>query len=389
MSPTATPCTATLLAARDRREAATVWTALERRLETAGRPVPVAASWAWTDAWLRRFGDAVPHRFVVVHRIGGTAPRRPGHRRADDVVATALLTRSTGGARGLPVRRLHLGTAGEPADETVFVEYNDVLCAPADRRAACAAVAEALRAVPRWDELHLDGVAPATAAAFGAVLPLDERPAASWTVRLHPDRPVLDTLGGSTRRLLRQAVTALEPGEPERAASVPEALAMLDELAALHQRRWTGAGEPGAFASARRLGFVRDALAALLPSGRAAAFRLAGPDGTLGCAVGWVEDGRFLYYQGGFRQYDDVRKRAGLLCHVRFAECARGAGFTEYELLAGDAQYKRQLSAGERNTLVWARHRRPGWRTGVLDGARRLRDLRDTRRTPAEPVPAG
>ena len=176
--------------------------------------------------------------------------------------------------------------------------------------------------------------------------------------------------------VVRQAVAALSPGEPERAASVSQALDILDELAVLHQRRWEGAGEPGAFASGRRLGFVRDALGTLLPAQRAAAFRLAGPDGTIGCAVGWVDDGRFLYYQGGFRQYDDTRKRTGLLSHVLFAESCRHAGFVEYELLAGDAQYKLQLSAGERNTLVWGRHRRPGWRTQVLAGARRLRNAR-------------
>ena len=357
--------TASLLAARDRSVAAAEWTALESRLA----PVPVAVGWAWTEAWLGRFGDVVPHRFVVV-------------RRGSEVVATALITRSTSGPRALCVRRLHLGTAGEPADETVFVEYNDILCVPADRTAVCATIARTLESIPRWDELQLDGVAPATAHAFAAAIPVELRESASWTVRLQPDRPVVDSLGRSTRRLVRQAVAALSPGEPERAESVPQALEILEELTALHQRRWEGAGEAGAFASARRLGFVRDALSVLLPTQRAAAFRLAGPEGTIGCAVGWVDDGRFLYYQGGFRQYDDVRKRAGLLSHVLFAESCRRAGLVEYELLAGDAQYKLQLSAGERNTLLWGRHRRPGWRTQVLASARRLRDAREATQAP-------
>jgi CelD/BcsL family acetyltransferase involved in cellulose biosynthesis len=183
----------------------------------------------------------------------------------------------------------------------------------------------------------------------------------------------LDRLSGSTRRLVRQATESLEPGEPELAREPDEAADILAELAALHQRRWVAAGEPGAFASAMRYGFLRDLLAAWHPEGRVLLYRLRGREGTLGCVIGFVENGRFLYYQGGMRQFASNHKRAGLLCHAMFAEDCRRRGLVEYELLAGDAQYKRQLSGGAANTLVWGRYARPSLRGRAVSGARWVR----------------
>jgi len=333
-----------------------IWRELEERVG-AGR---LAVSWTWTSAWLTHYADTVRHRFAVVERRG-------------EPVAAALLVVSRPGPRVSPVRRLHLGTAGEPAGHTVFVEYNDLLCDIADLGPVATSLLGAIRAMRGWDELHLDGFRPEPADALRAAAPLAVREDRSWTMRLSGESSVLDGLSGSTRRLVRQARESLQPGEPEVADGVDAAAGMLDELAELHQRRWNSVGEPGVFASPRISGFLSSVVRAWLPEGRARLFRLRGPEGTLGCVLGFVENGRLLYYQGGFRQFADNRKRAGLLCHVMFAEQCRQRGMREYELLAGDAGYKRQLSGGESNPLVWARYRRPSLRGAAFAVVRAAR----------------
>jgi CelD/BcsL family acetyltransferase involved in cellulose biosynthesis len=335
---------------------AEVWNAVEEKAATG----TLATSWIWTSTWLRHYGDHVRYQFAVAER--GSEP-----------IGVALLVLSRRGPRTFPLRSLHLGTAGEPAGHTVFVEYNDLLCAPADRPAVAAALAETIRVLPGWDELSVDGFRPDAAQALREVLPFDVREDASWTIKLDPARSVLDGLSASTRRLVRQASESLEPGDPELAGGLGEAADVLGELAALHQRRWVAASEPGAFASALRYGFLRDLVAAWHPEGRVLLFRLRGREGTLGCVIGFVENGRFLYYQGGMQQFTSNRKRAGLLCHAVFAEDCRRRGLAEYELLAGDAQYKRQLSGGAANPLVWGRYARPSLRGRALSGARRAR----------------
>jgi CelD/BcsL family acetyltransferase involved in cellulose biosynthesis len=336
-----------------------IWQDLEERVG-AGR---LAVSWTWTSTWLRHFADTVRPRFAVVERRGSP-------------IAAALVVVSLRGPRVSPVRTLHLGTAGEPAGHTVFVEYNDLLCAPADREPVTASLLEAIRVAGGWDQFCVDGFRPDTTDAMRAVVPFVVRAEQSWTIRLSVERSVLEGLKGSTRRLVRQARESLQPAEPEVADGVDAAVDALAELAELHRRRWNSVGEPGAFASPRRSGFLSDIVRAWLPEGRARLFRLRGPDGTLGCVLGFVEDGRFLYYQGGFRQFEDNRKRTGLLSHVVFAEDCRRHGLREYELLVGDAQYKRQLSGGEFNSLIWAYYCCPSVRGRVLTAARALRRAR-------------
>lgn len=344
-----------LVPASDIALAAPFWTVLEQRCGD-GRP---AISWAWTSTWLRHYGDAVGARFALVERGG-------------EPIGVALLVASQRRRPG--VRRLYLGTAGEPMGEGVFVEYNDVLCAPADRTAVFRAVLEAIRHDPGWDEFDMPGARPEAAAVLARELAVEESPQLSWTMRLRPDQSANDGLKGSVRRLVRQARESLEPAAAERVVDLPAAREAIDEMTLLHQQRWTAAGRPGVFASRRFTGFVADLTEAWLGSGRMQLYRLPDSGGkALGCVVGFVENDRFLYYQAGFQRFPDNHKRAGLLSHVEFAELCRRDGMREYELLCGDARYKRQLSGGEFNTLYWSRHRRPSARNLAMGLARRTR----------------
>lgn len=317
----------------------------------------LAVSWTWIDAWLRHYGDTVSPSFALVERGG-------------EPIGAALLVVSR--RDRLRERRLYLGTAGEPNGEGVFVEYNDVLCAPEDRTDVIGAVLNTVRDEPGWDELHAPGLRPETAELLAQELPVDQSADRSWTIRLDAGTQVYDGLKGSVRRLVRQARESLEPGAAEEVLGAAAARGAMDELARLHQDRWTAAGRPGVFASRRFAGFLGDLTETWADSGRIRYFRLPDSgDKALGYVVGFVEDGRFMFYQSGFRQFPDNRKRAGLLGHVEFAELCRRDGLAEYELLAGDARYKRQLSGGEFNTLYWSRHRRPTLRNVALAAGRR------------------
>jgi CelD/BcsL family acetyltransferase involved in cellulose biosynthesis len=339
-----------------------IWTDLERRVG-GGR---LTTSWVWISLWLHHFGDTVRPRFAVFERAG-------------EPVAAVLLVISRWGPKSFPFRRLHLGTAGEPAGHSVFVEYNDLLCADADRLEVARALAQVIRDLPGWDELDLHGFRAETADVMATAIPFLSRVEKSWTMRLRPTESVLDVLPGPTRRLLRQARESLEPGEPELAGDVAAAQDMLKELAALHQARWTAAGKTGAFASDRFTGFLRDLTTEWHAEGRLRLYRLSGREGTLGSVVGFVEGGRFLYYQAGTQQFTDNRKRAGLLCHTVFAEDCRRRGLAEYEFLVGDSRFKRQLSGGEFNPLVWGRYGRGSARAWTFNSARQVRHVVRTR----------
>src|SRR5262249_59597271 len=104
--------------------------AIWRRLETT-IGCGLTNSWDWVESWLAQFGKTVPHRFAVATGSGG-------------VRGIALLTSGVGQTRGpVPVRTLHLGTAGEPPEDTIWVEYNRLLVAPRDRPSFAAALLRA------------------------------------------------------------------------------------------------------------------------------------------------------------------------------------------------------------------------------------------------------
>lgn len=341
------------LTGSDRAEAGALWRELEETLDLGA----VACSWAWTDAWLNAYGDVVDHRFVVGEHDGRA-------------IGVALVTRAPGGP-GRP-RTIHLGTAGEPHGETVFVERNRLLVAPALRPAFAAALMRSLEADSDWDRLRLDGLLPEDADDLlagreGASVQIDESPVADLTV----GDDVLDALSSSRRQRMRRTLRAFGALEAEWAQTPAQALDVLDELIVLHQADWARRGASGAFASARLTAFHRELVGRLLPEGRAALLRVRRGDETVGCLYGLIEDSRLLFYQGGLRHYDDNRLRAGHAAHVLFMRACRERGLTEYDFLAPTARYKEELSTGS-DRLVWVELERPGWRTGLSRARRRL-----------------
>lgn len=371
-----------VLPSTDRAGAGRAWTALEAADDA---DLPVFAGWAWTSTWLEHYGDAVEHQFLVAERDG-------------QVCGVALLTRSTLRYGPLPVRRLHLGTAGAPRG--VFVEYNGLAARRPDRDAFARAVLEHAGRLPAWDELRLDGFDPAHAAAMVTAAPgfvLDPR--ASRVLDLNPgvDDPgvdgLVDTLGSrSTRSMVRRSLRGVSPFTTEWAADTDRALSILDDLERLHQARWVARGEAGSFASERFRSFHRAIIRRWMPEGRVAVFAVHSGGQVVGAVYGWVVGDTLQNYQGGFAAVESNKVRVGHATHVLFATEARARGLRHYEHLAGDSRYKTELSNDERH-LVWATlvRRRP--RAIAVDRLRELgravRRRRANRAERAQPAATG
>lgn len=127
---------------------------------------------------------------------------------------------------------------------------------------------------------------------------------------------VIATLQPRTRSQIRRAVRRRGAVETEVAAGSERALAFLDELIDLYQRRWRREGLPGAFASPRFRGFHRDLirrLAARCGNARASALRL----GTVGRIYYNLVQGReVLSYQMGLMATSDPKLKPGFVAHA-------------------------------------------------------------------------
>lgn len=331
-----------------RAEIAPFWQQLEASLRSTG----LANSWAWTDCWLNAYGDSVPHWFVVAERGGRT-------------VGVAMLTRGRKQRRGpLPIRTTHIGTAGETRGTGVWVEYNRVLVAPANRTEFLTMLLTVPGARP-WsaDVLEWNGFAPEELpGSIRSRLQVREEPC--FVTKLDPASTVLEAFDGDTRRKLRKNMkrftTAYGNLSTEWVESTGRARVVMRELVNHHQARWTSAGKPGAFATDRFQRFHRELIDRLLPAGRIVLARVTAGEELVGIFYGFVEEGVIYHYQWGLPRFDDNSLSPGFVTGYLVMEEARSRGFSELNWLAGDSRYKRDLSNATR-TLIWAEKSLSPW----------------------------
>ncbi len=354
----ASPVRIEVLPAHQQGVVAPLWRQVERVF-----PAGLVNSWDWVETWLNYYGDLVPHWFAVGMSADGPA-------------GLALITRGRCHKRGpITLRTLHIGTAGEPHTDTVRVEHNRLLVDPHHRAAfAHALLRAAVRIERRCDLIMLDAFVPEDAEVFLAADPSfvafpEPCHYANLAALRTQGHTVLEGLRRHTVAKIRRTIRRLEeqhgPLRVEWATTLPQAEAIFAELRDLHQERWERQGQPGVFASPRFTGFHEELIRRLHPQGRAVLARVVAGDRTVGCDYGLVEHGRILGYQWGLASFEDARLSPGLVVGALVMQEALERGFTEYDWLAGDVLYKRELSTCSR-TLITARAIR-GSRMHVLD----------------------
>jgi CelD/BcsL family acetyltransferase involved in cellulose biosynthesis len=299
-------------------------------------------SWTWVGCLAaERFDDPV---LVEATEDGRT-------------VALALFNRVR---RWIGPAVLYLGASGSAERDSPYVEQNGVL---AEVGRADELTMLCLRAVASRYDLVLPGVGEPVLAAVrpAAGLVRVERSQASPFVDLAGLRASGgDYLAGrsaNTRQQIRRSDRLYErdgPIQVERAHAVETAVAMLDEMAMLHQAAWQARGQPGSFARPFFRRFHRELIVDAVPRGEVAMMRVSSDATVIGILYNFRHRGRMLAYQSGFAyRTDEPQAKPGLTCHHRAIQSALDEGLDRYDFLAGEDRYKRSL-AGEAHRQVWA-----------------------------------
>ncbi|MBA2548269.1 MAG: GNAT family N-acetyltransferase [Burkholderiaceae bacterium] len=280
-----------------------------------------------------------------------------------------------------------LNETGDATLDCVTIEHNGLLCDPALAGEVVEQVALALQKRGDWDEWVLSGVDRSVsethyekiAARLGwAVNTFGERP---WYVvgldelRGGGDNQ-LDWLSVNTRYQVRRALKEYgKRGEVkiEFARSAEEALAFFDRLKKLHECYWQARGKPGAFGCEFFEIFHRRLIEQEWPTGGVHVSRVSAGGHEIGYLYNLVHARTIYSYQSGFNYEHDAKIKPGLVSHVLAIQRAIADGFDAYDLLAGDAQYKRSL-ATHSETMRWIRLRRPRLAFRLEALVRRLRD---------------
>ncbi len=347
------------------------WQALEREAAPS-----FFTSWTWMACWLEHLDGAAARRLLLLRvQEGGRT------------VGLGLWSRRTlRRLRCLPSRALLLHATGRPELDDLGAEHNALLAradiAGAVETAAFAALLERCPGVDQVVVPRASVLQPAVAAlAVRAGLRLRSTPEPAYRIDLQGlgtpgARPYLDTLGTATRSTVRRSLRLYEALGPLRldvAGSVPEALHFLERLAHWHQRVWRARGLPGAFANQRFEAFHRRLVARGFDTGAIRLLRLRAGAHDVGLLYAFVHRGQMLAYQSGLCL--DVVERnhhPGLALHALAVQHAADVGLSGYDLMAGEARYKRQLANICYPMLTWSLHR-PGPALWLEEGWRALK----------------
>jgi CelD/BcsL family acetyltransferase involved in cellulose biosynthesis len=333
--------------------------AIWRDLERTSRPA-YFLTWGWIENWLAMLPrEAIPALAVI-------------HRRGEIVGALFLGRRLLVRHHVLPSRAVLVNATGVARHDELCIEHNGIL------GPGCP-IGRLVELLPDdWDELFLPAV---DLEAFrDAGVPAGYRMRIERTcpapfvdlARVRAAGDYLAVVSANTRAQVRRARRRLGACELEVAASLPEALALYDELIALHTASWRARGQPGAFADPWFERFHRRLIEQRFAHGEIQLARVLGGGATIGCLYNLVAGGRVLFYQSGLAAFDDPVVKPGLVCHAEaIAHCA-AAGHAVYDLLGGAGRYKAQLATGA-TQLGWLCVQRARLRFAIED---RVRDLK-------------
>lgn len=349
-------------------EAASKWQDLEHNIRNTG----LTNSWLWIKTWLDNYGDIVQPTFAF-----GMQDNQP--------IGAALITEATHYIRGIPIPSVHLGTAGEPEEEAMRVEYNRLLVSSKNLNAFAVALIHTLLQRFHWSGLNLDGFVPehtnaliqaGTEAGLHFRVYEKKSPTFDFQKAIKDGyQDVISALGNDTRYGVRRSLRLFDslfgPCSIEWAETTVQAKDILRELIDLHQKRWEHVGMPGAFQSDRVRRYHEDLIdsLALWPQGSLIVFRVKQGETTIGCLFHFVDEcGHVMFYKIGLPLFEDNKLKPGLITHaICMQECSKRL-LLQYDFLAGEGLYKMQLS-NTQNYLTWATAQR-GPRMWLIDKVR-------------------
>lgn len=307
-------------------------------------------SWGWISTWIKNLPESTDIRLVVGFM--------------DDDPALAFFVGVSSKGR----RILSLNATGFEKFDQLYLEYNHVLITPHHRFG----LEELLQAVSTlsWDEFNMPGVDAEFARQTEILNPISdqefvraillEKSSAPYVdldkVRSH-ELDYLRLLSQNKRSQIRRSIKEYEKtGEINVAEAADKAQAhqYFEELVMLHQQEWHRRNKAGAFSNAFLLRFHTDLIDSRFDLGEIQIMKIFNPQMTIGILYNFVYRGKIYFYQSGFNYLPGNVYRPGLVSHYRAVIRNAERGFSTYEFMAGDADYKFSLSTDSRQ-MYWVK----------------------------------
>jgi CelD/BcsL family acetyltransferase involved in cellulose biosynthesis len=322
-------------------------TVLEERWRHLGAKSPHSffLSWTWISTWLHCIPSSITPLLLSVSAEG------------ELLAAGIIVKRTIWRHKLIPVKTWILNATGDRRFDSICTEHNGLLASAQDARSAWEQVLDHFSTREKnWDEIQLDGVAPWLADAWakrglalrqtrldvGRLLDLER-------VRATASGSCFGILASRVRTRLRHTLAAVERRFGAVAVAEPttlqEARSFFSELKDLHIKRWRDQPDGAAFDAPFFERFHHELIERCFAEGCIQLARVSAGPRTLGLLYNFVYQGRVTFYQSGINYAAAERGDSlGLLVHALVIDHNARRGQAIYDMLAGDAQYKRALA---------------------------------------------
>ena len=318
------------------------WRILFERCQSATTPL----KWEWLREWWRIFGTVYGTPPGGLHLITVRAGKH----------LKAALPLYISAEAGCLSRTLRFISTGEARTEVTYPEYFDLLSDAAYAEKSIELISRHIfgTIARSWDRFDLGILSPGSCLHSLAKKPLRSIALLNRELRHSSSRVNLSAgfdgyLGAVSsssrqnfRRLLRQAS---HPGfEFAVASTAPQIELFLSELMRLHQERWVQAGMPGAFGSPRIVKLHQVLTQQLTPKNEALLSRLSISGVPVALIYGFINKGKFDFYQSGIDAAHKDVKSPGILAHLLTMEYLSRYKVHTYDFLVGKDLYKERLA---------------------------------------------
>jgi CelD/BcsL family acetyltransferase involved in cellulose biosynthesis len=320
---------------------------LEERWRRLGAQAPHSffLSWTWISTWLHCIPSSIKPLLLSVTADG------------ELLAAGIIIKRTIWRHHLIPVKTWVLNATGDPRFDSICTEHNGLLASAQHARSAWEQVLDHFSTREKnWDAFQLDGVPPWLADTWakrglalrqtrldvGRLLDLDR-------VRATASGSCFGILASRVRSRVRHTLAAVERRfgavAVKEPATLEEARSFFRELKELHIKRWRDQPFGDAFDTPFFERFHHELVERCFAEGCVQLARVSAGSTTLGLLYNFVYQGRVSFYQSGINYAAAERGDSlGLLVHALVIDHNARRGQAIYDMLAGEAQYKRALA---------------------------------------------
>lgn len=350
------------------------WLELQQRSECS-----YFQSWGWIGAWLEQLAYDLNPFLVTVWQ-------------GNHVVGLGIfIERNITRHRILASKALYLNES--PFDgRNMVIEYNGLLAANEHQDGVYkAAVSYVLETFSFCDEVYFSAICEGLkeqlmredfTALNCQVRLLEQSPAMSVNLGEfdHGIDDFLNTLSKNRKAQIRRSIKLYEKHGPiqiTESKNIEEALLFFDGLKDLHIKRWQRVNSQGAFSNSKWERFHRHIINARFDKGEIQLLRVSNAQEVIGFLYNFIWHGHVYVLQTGFSSSEDKRLMPGYVAHVLAIAHNKEKGLAVYDLMHGDAVYKKILCDQSEN-LYWLVVQKKKLKFFIEDSARMVvRTIKD------------